>query len=185
MNIITLYLQLGFEHILPLGFDHILFIVALFIIKPQLKPVLIQATIFTIAHSLTLGLAAASLIYIPSSIIEPLIAVSILYVAIENIFLKNLKAPRLIFIFLFGLLHGLGFAGVLSSLGLPEREFYPALIAFNIGVELGQVAVILILWLSLKWFSKKEQYHTRVVIPLSVVIALIAIYWIIERIFFV
>lgn len=185
METFWLYLQLGFEHILPLGLDHILFIVALFIVKPHLKPVLLQATIFTIAHSITLGLAAAGYIQLSSAIVEPLIALSIVVIAIENVFFPKVKALRLVFIFLFGLLHGLGFAGVLSSLGLPEGKFYSALLAFNLGVEAGQVAIILLLWLSLKWFAKKDWYHSRVVIPVSIVIALISAYWVVERIFFV
>jgi len=184
-DISKLYLQLGFEHILPLGLDHILFIISLFLLNPKLKPVLLQATVFTLSHSISLGFAAAGLIKVSSSIIEPLIALSIVYVAIENIFVQKVKPTRLILIFLFGLMHGLGFAGVLSSLGMPEGEFFTALLCFNLGVEGGQITVILIAWLLLgTWMSRQSWYHSYAVIPLSAIIALSALYWTIERIFF-
>lgn len=184
-EISKLYLQLGFEHILPLGFDHILFIVSLFLLSGNLKSILWQATIFTIAHCVTLGLTAAGILDIPSQIVEPLIALSIVYVALENIFLKKLKPSRLVVIFLFGLMHGCGFAGVLRSLGMPQDEFVNALLCFNIGVELGQICIIVICWLLLgSWAAKQEWYRKFIVVPLSALIALTGLYWTIERIFF-
>ena len=181
-----LYLVLGFKHILPLGFDHILFVLCLFLLSPKLKPIILQSTAFTVAHSVTLCLAAYNVINPPSRIIEPLIALSILYVALENIFSPRLKPSRIGIVFLFGLVHGLGFAGALAEMGLPKNAYFTSLIMFNVGVELGQLTVILAAWFLLaKWFSKKGYYRSRIVIPLSVVIVLIASFWTIQRIFFV
>lgn len=180
-----IYLKLGFEHILPRGLDHILFVLCIFLLNPKLKSVIWQATAFTVAHSITLGLAMYGVIEAPAHIIEPVIALSIFFVAVENMLTDKLKPSRIVIIFLFGLIHGLGFAGVLTDLGLPEKEFVNGLITFNIGVELGQITVILIAWLLVgMWFSKKPWYKQRVVIPLSAIIALIALFWTIERTFF-
>ncbi|HQV55828.1 MAG TPA: HupE/UreJ family protein, partial [Chitinophagaceae bacterium] len=118
-----LYLNLGYKHILPLGLDHILFVLSLFLFSADLKKVLWQSLAFTVAHSVTLGLAVYDVITISPNIVEPLIALSIMYVALENIFAKKLKASRIGIIFLFGLIHGLGFASVLNSLGLPKDAF--------------------------------------------------------------
>lgn len=178
-----LYLQLGFQHIIPLGLDHIVFIIALFIINPQIKPILIQATAFTIAHTITLGLSMFQIINAPTQIVEVIIAISILYVAIENIFTSKVKSSRVAIVFIFGLIHGLGFAAVLSEIGLPQNKFILSLLMFNVGVELGQIAVITAMYFMLiKWVKATDYYKARVVIPLSVIISLVSIYWIIERI---
>lgn len=180
-----LYLVLGFKHILPLGLDHILFVVSLFLLSPKLKPIVLQSTTFTLAHSVTLCLAAYNLINPPTRIIEPLIALSIVYVALENIFSPRLKPSRLGIVFLFGLIHGMGFAGALAEMGLPKNAYFTSLIMFNVGVELGQLTVIVGAWFLLaKWFSRKSYYRTALVIPLSIAIALIAGFWTIQRIFF-
>jgi hypothetical protein len=180
-----IYLKLGFTHILPLGLDHILFVLCIFLLNPKLKSVIWQATAFTVAHSITLGLAMYGIVEAPAHIIEPIIALSIFFVAVENIITDKLKPSRVVIVFIFGLIHGLGFAGVLTDLGLPKKEFVNGLITFNIGVELGQITVILIAWLLVgMWFSKKPWYKKRVVVPISIVIALIALFWTIERTFF-
>jgi hypothetical protein len=180
-----LYLQLGFTHILPLGFDHILFVLSLFLLSPKLKPVLLQATAFTIAHSVTLGLAMYQVITPSPKIVEPIIALSIVYVALENIFSPRLKKSRIGIVFLFGLVHGMGFANALGQLGLPQNSYLTSLVMFNIGVELGQFAVILSAYFLFgKWFGEKPYYRKMIVIPLSVLIALMAAYWTIERLFF-
>ena len=179
------YLQLGFTHIIPLGFDHILFIVSLYILEPRLKPVLLQATAFTVAHSITLGLAMYGLISPPSAVIEPIIALSILFVAIENIITDRLNPWRVVVVFGFGLVHGMGFASALTGLGLPQRDYFGSLISFNVGVELGQVTVILLCWALVgRWARDKVWYKQRVVVPISVVIGLVAAYWTVERVFF-
>ncbi|MDE1191388.1 MAG: HupE/UreJ family protein [Arachidicoccus sp.] len=178
------YLKLGYRHILPLGFDHILFILSLLLLSPQLKPLLIQANTFTIAHSITLGLSMFGLINPISTIVEPLISISILLVALENIFSNKLKPSRLIVVFVFGLIHGMGFASALQGLGLPKNSYLLGIVMFNIGVELGQVTIILVAYFILiKWLSKKVDYKKVIVIPISTVIALVAIFWTIQRIF--
>lgn len=180
-----LYLQLGFTHIIPLGFDHILFVLSLFLLSPKLKPVLWQATAFTVAHSITLGLAMFKVITPSPAVVEPIIALSIMYAALENIFSPSLKKSRIGIVFLFGLVHGMGFANALGSLGLPQNAYITSLVMFNVGVELGQLAVILsAFFLFGKWFGNKTYYRKAVVIPLSVLITLMAGYWTIERLFF-
>ena len=180
-----LYMQLGYTHILPLGFDHILFMLSLFLLSPKLKPVLFQATAFTIAHSVTLGLAMYNVITPTPKIVEPIIAISIVYVALENVFSPKLKKSRIAVVFLFGLVHGMGFANALRQLGLPKDSYLSSLVMFNVGVELGQITVILTAYFLFgKWFGDKPYYRKRIVIPLSILIALIASYWTIQRLFF-
>jgi HupE / UreJ protein len=184
-EVASIYLQLGFTHILPLGLDHILFVLSLFLLNPALKPILMQATAFTVAHTITLGLAMYGVIKPPTNIVEPIIALSILYVALENIFSPRLKASRIGIVFLFGLIHGMGFASVLTELGLPKNGYFSSLIMFNIGVELGQITVILAAYLLLaKIFGSKPYYRKWIVIPLSIVIASIALFWTVQRVFF-
>ncbi len=184
IEIVKQYFALGFSHVIPQGFDHILFIVSIFLLSPSVKSVLIQCSVFTIAHSISLGLTASGVILANSNIIEPLIAISILYTSIENIILDNINKFRLIIIFLFGLIHGMGFASVLKENGLPPFNFWEAILSFNIGVELGQITIILFAYFFIsKWFNKKEWYKNRIVYPISTVIGCIAIYLSIERIF--
>jgi HupE / UreJ protein len=184
-EVASIYLQLGFTHILPLGLDHILFVLSLFLLNPTLKPILMQATAFTVAHTITLGLAMYGVIKPPTNIVEPIIALSILYVALENIFSPRLKASRIGIVFLFGLIHGMGFASALTELGLPKNAYFSSLIMFNIGVELGQITVILgAYFLLAKIFGNKPYYRKWIVIPLSVIIACIAMFWTVQRIFF-
>jgi hypothetical protein len=179
-----LYLKLGFQHILPLGLDHILFVLSLFLLSPKLKPVLWQATAFTVAHTVTLGLSMYHIITPVPAIIEPVIALSIMYVALENIFSPQLKKTRIGIVFLFGLVHGMGFASALGQLGLPQQSYLSSLIMFNLGVELGQLTVILSAFLLFgKWFAQKHYYRKAIVIPLSMLITIIAAYWTLERIF--
>jgi len=177
------YLKLGYTHILPLGMDHILFVLSLFLLSPKLKPLLWQATAFTIAHSVTLGLAMYQIIRPPAGMVEPLIALSILFVSLENIFSPKLKASRIGVVFLFGLIHGMGFAGALGQLGLPPHAYLLSLIMFNAGVEMGQITVILVAWfLFAKRYGDKPWYRNRIVIPSSALITFIAAFWTIQRI---
>jgi hypothetical protein len=179
-----LYLKLGYEHILPLGLDHILFVLSLFLLNPKLKPVLWQATAFTAAHTITLGLSIYKIINPPANIVEPLIALSILCVALENVFSPRLKATRIGVVFLFGLVHGMGFASALGQMGLPQNAYFTSLLMFNLGVELGQMTVILAAFFLLaKWFGDKPYYRRVIVIPLSVLISLVAAWWFVERLF--
>jgi hypothetical protein len=177
------YLTLGFTHIVPYGLDHVLFVLGIYLLSNKTRSVLLQVTAFTVAHSITLGLSMYGLLRVPASVVEPLIAVSIAYVAIENLFLTELKPWRLILVFGFGLLHGMGFAGVLTELGLPRGEFAVALLTFNAGVEVGQLAVIAAAFLLVGWHcSERRWYRGRVVIPASILIACMAVYWTVERV---
>lgn len=176
------YVQVGFVHIVPKGIDHILFVVGLFLLSASFRPLLIQITSFTLAHSVTLALGIYGIVNISSSIIEPLIAASIIYIAIENIYSNQLSRWRPIIIFMFGLLHGLGFASVLTEIGLSSNYYATGLIAFNVGVELGQLSIIAACFLFVGlWFRNKPWYRNYITIPASVLIGLIACYWLIER----
>lgn len=141
------YIPVGFDHIVPKGLDHILFVLGLFFLSTRMHSLLWQVSAFTVAHTITLALAASGIIVVPGSIVEPLIALSIVYIAVENLFTNGLSRWRPFIIFGFGLLHGLGFASVLAEFGLPAGSFIPALIGFNVGVEVGQIAVIAVAFL--------------------------------------
>lgn len=176
------YLSLGFTHIVPLGYDHVLFVLGIYLLSRNAKAVLMQVSAFTIAHSITLGLSMYGLVHVSSKIVEPAIAISIAYVAIENVFLAELKSWRVALVFAFGLLHGMGFAGALKELGLPRSEFVTALITFNLGVEAGQLAVIATAFLLVGWtFAHRSWYRARIVIPASAMIACMALYWTVQR----
>jgi hypothetical protein len=184
-NVAAAYLIEGYEHILPYGYDHIAFILGLLLLSPRLKPILWQATAFTIAHSITLGLSMYHIIAPPLSIVEPLIALSILYVAVENLLSSRLTPFRIGLVFLFGLIHGLGFAGSLLQLNLAHEHFFTCLLMFNLGVELGQLTVIFAFYFFLaRWFADKPYYRKYIVKPLSVLIGLLACCWLVQRIFF-
>jgi hydrogenase/urease accessory protein HupE len=184
-NVFRNYLVSGFKHIIPLGLDHILFILCVFFLNTSLRRIILQATMFTLAHSITLGLAMYGLINPRPEYVEPLIAMSIVFLALENIFSKQVKPWRLVMIFLFGLVHGMGFAGALSEQGMPQYAFANALIAFNVGVELGQLTIILVMYLLVaRTMAGQPWYRSRVVIPSSLAIALVALYWTVERTFF-
>ncbi|NRB18606.1 MAG: HupE/UreJ family protein [Rhodobacteraceae bacterium] len=178
------YLPIGFDHILPKGLDHILFVLGLFFLSARLRILLWQISAFTVAHTITLALGALGWVQVSPGIVEPLIAASIVYVAVENIFLRRLTVWRPLVIFGFGLLHGLGFASVLGEIGLPRDQFVAALIGFNVGVELGQLAVIAIAFATVSfWFRSHPKYRGRVAIPASITIAAIGAYWFVERVF--
>lgn len=176
------YLALGYTHILPKGLDHILFVVGLFLLAARLRPVLIQVTTFTVAHSLTLALALYGVVALPATIVEPLIALSIVYVAIENLRTRRLTPWRIALVFLFGLLHGLGFAGVLTGLALPRTDLALGLVGFNLGVEAGQLTVIALVALAVGRWRERPWYHGRVVAPTSLAIAAVGTWWTIARV---
>jgi len=194
------YIPVGFEHIVPLGIDHILFVLGLFFFSLHLRPILFQVTSFTLAHTLTLALASLNIVTVPASIVEPLIAASIVYVGIENIRGHTNVKARTALVFAFGLLHGLGFASVLGDFGITASHFVAALIGFNVGVEFGQLAVILTALLLILAAARlagfaplpEEEQPVRTVqvmyrsvsIVGSVLISLIGAYWTIERVFF-
>ncbi|HUF60607.1 MAG TPA: HupE/UreJ family protein [Verrucomicrobiales bacterium] len=178
-------LKLGFQHILPLGLDHILFVLGLFFSNRGWKSLLIQVTAFTVAHSLTLALAAVDLVRIAPGIVEPLIAVSIVWVAIENLLNKKNKRDtqtRIAVVFGLGLVHGLGFAGILRELGLSGGQLAAGLVSFNIGVELGQLAVLGLAALAVAPVRGKEWYARAVVTPACLAIAAVGLFWTFERV---
>lgn len=184
-HVVWFYLQLGVHHILPLGADHILFVTSLCLLSTQIKTILWQATAFTVAHSVTLALSMKGLLVAPGALVEPVIALSIVFVAIENILLSELKAWRIGIVFLFGLIHGMGFASALNEIGLPRNKFYTSILSFNAGVEIGQVIVIAcVFMLVIIPFGKRRWYRKFVVYPASTLIASIAAYWAIRRSFF-
>jgi len=177
LSILWRYVVLGYMHILPKGLDHILFIIGLFFLSHRWRPLLQQVSLFTLAHTITLGLTALGYLpYVPG-VVEPLIALSIAYVGIENLFVRRLHWSRLIVVFVFGLIHGMGFAGMLQSIGLPAGEFLLALLSFNFGVEVGQVTILCVLWCLLYRFFNRRFYRGWLQVPASLVISIIAGYW--------
>lgn len=177
------YLRLGFIHIIPRGLDHILFVLGLFLLSTRPSVLLWQVSAFTVAHTITLALGSLDVVRLPAAIVEPLIALSIVYVAVENLMTTRLTAWRPVLIFAFGLLHGLGFASVLGEVGLDTGHFVTGLIAFNIGVELGQLSVIMVCLLGVGWAMRRPIYRQAVIIPGSTAIAVIATFWAVERTF--
>lgn len=181
------YIVSGFEHIIPKGLDHILFVLGLFFFSRALGPLLWQVTAFTAAHTITLALASLGYVTLPGSLVEPLIAASIAIVALENVLggqKTRIGAGRIAVVFGFGLLHGLGFASVLGDVGLDPARFVIGLIGFNIGVELGQLAVIAAAAaLVMLPFGRRDWYRQAVVIPASLAIAAVGAWWTFERVF--
>ena len=171
------YLRLGFWHIVPEGTDHVLFVLGLFLLSPRVRPLLVQVSAFTAAHTATLALSTLGLLRLPSPIVEPLIALSIAWVGVENTLARGPRPWRTALVFGFGLLHGLGFAGALGELGLPEASFLAALLAFNVGVELGQLAVLAGAFLALGALRDRPWYRRAVAVPLSVGVAGAGLYW--------
>ncbi len=182
-DVVWFYLKLGFEHIIPTGADHILFVAGLCLLSTKIKTIIWQATAFTVAHSVTLALSMKNIILAPAAVVEPIIALSIMFVAIENMLARKLSPLRILIVFLFGLIHGMGFASSLNEIGLPPDKFYTSIIAFNAGVESGQVTVIAAMFLLIiNRFKNKPWYRKRIVYGLSAIITLIAFYWTIERV---
>jgi len=188
------FVRLGFRHIVdttwsvskggwPEGMDHVLFVIGLFLFSFQMRPLLAQITAFTVAHSLTLGLSTLGIYRMSPRIAEPLIAASIVFVALENVLTKKPEKAgwlRLGLVFVFGLVHGLGFANMLAGWNLGGGILVP-LLGFNLGVELGQLAIVGLCLLVLGGWLRRDFYRPRIAIPLSLVIAGIGAWWTIER----
>lgn len=177
------YLWLGVVHIVPRGLDHILFVLGLFLLRRDWRPLLAQVSVFTLAHSITLALSVTSTIEVPARLVEPLIGASIAWVAVNNLRSTALTPARLGVVFLFGLLHGLGFAGVLSELGLPAGSLAVALAAFNVGVEVGQLTVLATAAAATALVAARGgiPYRRWVTVPASVAIAIVGVYWTVSR----
>jgi hypothetical protein len=185
LQIIGRYVALGYTHILPKGLDHVLFVLGIFLLSRRARPILLQVSAFTIAHSITLALGMYGFVRLPATVVEPAISLSIAYVALENMFTSDLQPWRYGLVFAFGLLHGLGFAGALSEVGLPRAEFLTALVGFNAGVELGQLTVVAAAFLLVgHWFGRRTWYRQRIVLPASCGIAVAGVYWTIQRLGF-
>jgi hypothetical protein len=183
LEIFIEYVTLGFTHIVPKGIDHILFVLGLYLLSTKIKPLLWQVTAFTVAHSITLALGLYGVVEVSPAIVEPLIAASIVYVAVENLVTADLHPWRPFVVFAFGLLHGLGFAGVLHEIGLPRSDYVIGLVGFNLGVEFGQLAVIAFAFAATGlWFRARPWYRSRIVQPASAAIALIGLVWTVERV---
>jgi hypothetical protein len=177
------FVSIGFEHVIPLGWDHILFIIGMALSSLMWRRLLLLVSAFTLAHTLTLGLAMLDVVEISGRIIEPLIAFSIAYVAIENLLPNPSIKRKSIIVFLFGLVHGLGFASMLKSFKMSSDNFLSTLISFNIGVELAQIVIVSGVVLLLFFIkSLNLNYKKIAIVPTSIVISLIGIWWGIERI---
>ena len=181
-NTFTGFIRAGFLHVLPLGTDHILFLLGLFLLSRNWSPLLWQISLFTAAHTITLGLTTTGFIQVSSSVVEPIIAGSIIVIALENIFYPKYSHWRLAVVFIFGLIHGLGFASALGNLALPKTALLTSLFGFNIGVEIGQFVVIVLAFLATAWIRNESSYRKLVIVPGSILIALIGSYWMIQRI---
>jgi len=182
LDVVEEYVVAGYKHILPRGMDHILFILGLYLFSLRIRPLLWQVTMFTLAHTITLGLAVYGVLQVPSAVVQPLIALSIAYVGIENIWHRKLEKSRLALVFGFGLLHGIGFASMLSDFGMPKNAFATALVSFNVGVELGQVSIIFGAWvLTGLWFGRRDWYRPVLATPVSLMISLVALLWFWDR----
>jgi hypothetical protein len=181
---LVLYLRLGFHHIVPEGADHILFVLGLFFLGITWKKLLSQTTVFTVAHATTLFLSTYGIFSLPSRYVEPAIALSIAFIALENVFYPRLGPARLAIVFGFGLIHGLGFASSLSEVPFPKHQFIIALLGFNFGVDGGQLFVIALAFAAVGWFRKRPWFRRRIAIPCSLAIAMIGVFWAVQRIIF-
>jgi len=180
-SVVPKYVALGFTHILPGGLDHILFILGLFLLARDAFTLLLQVTLFTMAHSLTLGLALSGLVSAPTTMVEIAIALSIAFIAIENLCSERLSKWRPWMVFAFGLIHGLGFAHTFQETPIDAASLIPALFSFNVGIELGQLAVIGIAFAAVAAWWKRDWYAGMIARPASAVIAATGLYWAIER----
>ena len=178
------WVAIGFQHIIPWGLDHIVFVLGLFFLSTRLSTLFYQVSCFTVAHSLSLGLATLGMVSVPASIVEPLIAASIIFIAVDNLYSPFLARWRLVVVTLFGLLHGLGFASALSELMLPAENFYTALLMFNLGVEAGQIAVLVLAFAAVGWLRSWTAYTELVARPATVTIAGVGTYWLLKRAIF-
>ncbi len=177
------FLLLGIEHIL-LGFDHLCFLSALLLAASSLSSVVKIITSFTVAHSITLALAALNIVNISPGFVEPMIAVSIIYVGLENVWRRGQEIEgRWLLTFAFGLIHGFGFASVLRELniGAGGSGLAIPLVSFNLGVEIGQLAIAAIFWGAIWKFRKTENFKKRFVPACSILVAIAGAYWLIER----
>ncbi len=177
------FLFVGMQHIF-IGFDHILFLFGLLLVCRDFRSAAIVITAFTVAHSITLGLATFNFVRLPSGFVEPVIAVSIIYVGLENLWRKGNPRNRWPLVFVFGLVHGLGFAGELRATGIGDGSLTSViapLLSFNIGVELGQVVIAAIALPTIWYLRRKPAFLRSGVAYCSAGIVLFGIFWLLER----
>ncbi len=177
---VYIFIKAGFEHIIPQGIDHILFVLGLFFSTLKFRSLILQVSAFTLAHSITLALAALGFVKLQLSVVEPLIFLSVVWVAFENCLFKQTTKWRPLIVFIFGLLHGLGFAALLSQYGLPKDNFISLLLAFNVGVEIGQLTVLLVAFILIRLIFRKYKSNNQLKIPASILIGIFGLYWFIE-----
>jgi hypothetical protein len=177
------YVTVGFKQMIPQGLDHVLFVLGFFLLSTRMVSLLWQVAAFTGAHSIALVLSTYGVIHLSPSITGPLTAASVVCIAIENLFTSELKPWRTFAVFGFGLIHGLGFAHALAQAGLPHDDFFIGLLGFNVGIECGQLAVIMAAFSIVGWFRECPWYRRVMVIPASALIAVIGTVWTLQRIF--
>lgn len=181
-SVFARFTVLGFEHIIPGGPDHALFVLGLFLLSPRPRPVILQISAFTVAHTITLTLTSLNIIGLSSNIVEPTIAASVAFVGIENLCTTKVHAWRSGVAFLFGLVHGMGVASAFNEAGFPSGQLVSSLAAFTVGVEGGHLTILASAFLLLGWTNKKAWYRGRVAMPLSLVISLVALVWLVQRV---
>jgi hydrogenase/urease accessory protein HupE len=183
LAVVRKFLPAGIHHIL-IGPDHLLFLVGLLLLGGTLTRLLLIVTGFTLAHSITLSLAALGLVTPPASIIEPAIALSIVYVGVDNLLVRKGRDVRPWIAFAFGLIHGFGFANVLREMDLPSRALGWSLFSFNVGVEIGQLLVVVIAAAALQALRHwRPAASRRVVLAGSVAVIAAGGFWFVERVF--
>jgi hypothetical protein len=182
INAIPKFFEIGFLHIIPHGLDHVLFILGLFFLSRNFGVLLFQMTLFTLAHSLTLGLALYGMVSVPTQVVEVAIALSIVFIAIENLFYDGLSRWRPWIVFAFGLIHGLGFAHSFQENTIKAEEFLPAIFSFNLGIEMGQLAVVGLAYAVLGRGWKWQGYQKMIAQPASILLAMSGLYWAAQRV---
>jgi HupE / UreJ protein len=181
--VVPKYFTMGFTHILPGGVDHILFILGLFFLTRDLSTLLFRLTLFTLAHSLTLGLSVYGIVSAPTQVVELAIAMSIALIAIGNSFRDYLSQWLPAIVFGFGLIHGLGFAHAFGGSPPAPADFLPALFSFNLGIEIGQLTVVGLAYAAVAAWWKRDGYREVISRTASAVIAVSGLYWALERSF--
>jgi hydrogenase/urease accessory protein HupE len=184
LAVVRKFVPAGIHHIL-IGPDHLLFLVGLLLLGGSVRRLLLVVTAFTVAHSITLSLAALNIVTPPARIIEPAIALSIVYVGIDNLMVGRGRDVRALIALAFGFIHGFGFANVLREMGLPSRALGWSLFSFNLGVEIGQLFVVIIVASALLALrSRSEAVGLRLAFAGSLVVIAMGTFWFVQRVFF-
>ena len=184
LAVIQKFVPQGVHHIL-IGPDHLLFLTGLLLLGGDVRRLLLVITAFTVAHSVTLALAVLGVVQPPGSIVEPVIALSIVYVGADNLLVSGGRDMRVWIALVFGLIHGFGFASVLREMGLPSGALGWSLFSFNLGVEIGQIAVAVVVASALMWLRRRSDVAgRRVAVGGSVMVMAVGVFWFFQRVFF-